>query len=42
MPGHVYKRGKVYWIKFYAGKKPQYLPAKTTKKREAEIYSPST
>jgi hypothetical protein len=32
----VYKRGNVYWIKFYAGKKPYYLPAKTTKKRESE------
>ena len=36
MPGHVYKRGTVYWIKFYSGKKPYYLPAKTKKKKEAE------
>lgn len=36
MPGHVYKRGSVYWITFHhKGKKIRYS-AKTDKKREAE------
>lgn len=36
MPGHVYKRGVVYWIKFYDNGKAYYLSAKTDKEREAK------
>lgn len=36
MPGHVYKRGSVYWIKFYAHGKQYRKSSKSERKRDAE------
>ena len=36
MPGHVYKRGDIYWIKFSYRGKAYYTSAKTSKKGEAQ------
>ena len=36
--GMVYKRGEVYWIKYYAGGKPIRESTRTTKQKEAERF----
>ncbi len=36
MPGSTYKRGEIYWIKFYYKGKKYEKSAKTNKKREAQ------
>jgi integrase len=34
--GHIYKRGTVYWIKYYRGGKPYYESTKSTKETDAK------
>jgi integrase len=34
--GHIYKRGNVYWIKYYRGGKPYYESTKSSKEAEAK------
>jgi integrase len=34
--GHIYKRGSIYWIKYYRGGKPYYESTKSTKEAEAK------
>jgi hypothetical protein len=34
--GHIYKRGNIYWIKYYRGGKPYYESAKSEKESEAK------
>jgi hypothetical protein len=34
--GHIYKRGSVYWIKYYRGGKPYYESTKSSKEAEAK------
>lgn len=36
--GHIYKRGKIYWVKYYRNKKPVYESTKTTKYLQAKRY----
>jgi integrase len=36
--GSIYRRGKVYWIKFYAGGKRVYKSANTDSKRAAKLF----
>src|SRR6266850_4434700 len=33
--GHIYKRGTIYWIKYYRGGKPYYESTKSTKESDA-------
>ena len=35
MPGHVYKRGSVYWVKFSYRGQNYYASSKSTKKEDA-------
>lgn len=34
--GHIYKRGNIYWIKYYRGGKPYYESTKSEKESEAK------
>jgi hypothetical protein len=34
--GHIYKRGNIYWIKYYRGGKPNYESTKSEKESEAK------
>jgi integrase len=34
--GHIYKRGNIYWIKYYRGGKPYYESTKSSKEAEAK------
>jgi hypothetical protein len=36
--GMIYKRGEVFWIKYYSGGKPIRESTKTTKQKEAERF----
>jgi hypothetical protein len=34
--GHIYKRGSIYWIKYYRGGKPYYESTKSIKETDAK------